>query len=156
ALPLASLVNLDDLDLSFNNIRETGALLANPGLGAGDTLWLELNPLSPRALCEDIPILETRGFNQFDYSGSCTSMPVTIPDAALEAAIRAALSVPSGNIYLSELQSLTTLDASGFGIADLTGLESATDIIILDLSNNNITTVTPLLANPEFADGDAV
>ena len=51
--------------------------------------------------------------------------PVSIPDANLRAAIESALGLSSGApITEAALAGLTTLDASGEGVADLTGLEN--------------------------------
>jgi len=55
------LTGIQFLDLSGNDIVELDRLIANPGLGAGDTLLLEGNPLSQQALCVDIPALIQRG-----------------------------------------------------------------------------------------------
>lgn len=65
-----------------------------------------------------------------------TSFPVTIPDPALVAALRTALAKPTGDITDSDLLTLTTLRIAGLGIADLTGLEYATNLRILDVRRN--------------------
>ena len=73
-----------------------------------------------------------------------------IPDTNLDTAVRAVLStaghtVPN-ELPMSEelLESLETLIASNSAIADLSGLEAATELTSLDLRNNDITDVTPL------------
>jgi hypothetical protein len=71
--------------------------------------------------------------------------PVVFPDANLDVAVRAAIGFQPGRpIYPSDLTTLTSLVATGDGIADVTGLEYATSLTSLDLSGNSITTVTPL------------
>ena len=75
--------------------------------------------------------------------------PVTIPDANLRAAIAAALGKARGApITVTEIKTLNSLDASNFtnglGIRDLTGLESATNLIELDLPYNTISDLSPL------------
>ena len=64
--PLAALTNLEWLSLKGNEIQDIGPLVANPGLGEGDWVQLDHNPLSDRAINEQIPALEARGV-QVDY-----------------------------------------------------------------------------------------
>ena len=67
--PLEGLYNLSYLSLRDNQIEYLGGnlfgddwgLMANDGLGAGNTVDLRGNPLSAWALCWDIPELEARG-----------------------------------------------------------------------------------------------
>jgi Leucine-rich repeat (LRR) protein len=64
---------------------------------------------------------------------------VNIPDNALRAAINAALGQGAMDaISVGQMQQLTSLNASGLHISDLTGLQCATNLTYLDLSNNNI------------------
>lgn len=65
-----------------------------------------------------------------------SSAPVTIPDAALLAALRTALDKPTGDITEADLLTLTNLRLDGLGIADLTGLEKADNLRILDIRRN--------------------
>ncbi len=58
---LADLNHIDNLVLSYNNIENISPLVNNSGLGEGDELWLEFNPLSEQALTEQIPVLTARG-----------------------------------------------------------------------------------------------
>ena len=69
---------------------------------------------------------------------------VTFADAHLEAAIRSMLNKPTGDIIDTDLAYLTVLSASGAGIATLSGLEFCVNVTALDLSNNQITDITPL------------
>ncbi|MCL0033777.1 leucine-rich repeat domain-containing protein, partial [Thermodesulfovibrionales bacterium] len=71
-------------------------------------------------------------------------VPVAFPDPNLEAAIREAIEKPTGDIYRSDLEGLTTLRASGRGISDLTGLEYAVNLTWLGLGGNQITDISPL------------
>ncbi len=59
--PLANLTNLFKLFLKSNQITDLGPLVANSGLGSGDVLTLEDNPLSCEAVNVQLPALEARG-----------------------------------------------------------------------------------------------
>ena len=59
--PLAGLTRLGKLDLSKNQIQDISSLVANTGLTQGDEVYLGGNPLSDRAINEQIPALEARG-----------------------------------------------------------------------------------------------
>lgn len=65
-------------------------------------------------------------------------------DPKLEAAVRKALGKPVGDITPRDLASLEKLEASFLGITDITGLEHATNLTSLNLSQNPINDVTPL------------
>jgi hypothetical protein len=75
-----------------------------------------------------------------------TAGSVTIPDPALLAALRTALAKPAGDITVADLLTLTTLRIAGLGISDLTGLENATNLRILDIRRNNFTDPAALWA----------
>ena len=66
---------------------------------------------------------------------------VTFPDPNLEAAIREAISKPTGDIYQSDLDGLTSLDADSRNIVNLSGLEYCTKLAQLDLYNNQISDI---------------
>lgn len=74
------------------------------------------------------------------------AVEVVFPDANLEAAIRDTIGKPNGPIDDTDLVGVgfQLLDASGRGITDLTGIEFATDLNFIGLSNNNITDLSPL------------
>lgn len=61
--PLANLPRLRHLDLSDNEVTDLAPLLANEGLGVGDTLNVIGNPLGDEALSTQIPALRERGIN---------------------------------------------------------------------------------------------
>ncbi|HBA65222.1 MAG TPA: hypothetical protein DCZ48_03415, partial [Methylococcaceae bacterium] len=71
--------------------------------------------------------------------------PVDIKDQALRAAINRELNRNAmDEINHGEMAQLTTLNADGLGISDLTGLEAAINLANLDLRNNQITDISPL------------
>ncbi len=70
---------------------------------------------------------------------------VTIPDAALRAELLAEADGGDGTLTEGELAALTgTLDLSGVGIYDITGLEYLAGVTELDLSDNYISDISPL------------
>ncbi len=71
-------------------------------------------------------------------------MEVAFVDPNLEAAIRDAIAIAQGPICSSDLGELTHLDASGWNITDLAGLEYATSLTTLNLMNNQIIDISPL------------
>ena len=84
--------------------------------------------------------------------------PVSIPDAGLRARIAAALGkAPDAPLGARELLALESLDARGAGIADLTGLGHAANLVAIDLGDNPLTDLRPLagLANLDALNLDA-
>jgi Leucine-rich repeat (LRR) protein len=79
---------------------------------------------------------------------------LVFPDPKLEAALRAAIGKPTGHIYESDLEGLTSFSATGKTITDLTGLEHCTELVSLDLRDNKISDISPLagLTNLEWLD----
>jgi len=72
------------------------------------------------------------------------STSVTFPDPNLEAAIREAIAKPTGDIYESDLEGLTSLDAHGRSIVNLAGLEYCTHLTQLHLYDNQINNISAL------------
>lgn len=80
---------------------------------------------------------------QSDLAASAT--PVNIPDQSLRAAINTALGHGSMDVITrGDMANLTTLNASGLGISNLTGMEFAINLVSADFSNNNIASFAPL------------
>ena len=142
--PLAGLTNLNSLYLYNNRITDLSPLA---GLTNLTFLSIKGNPLSASSINEHIPALQARGVTvQFDPPPTVIDdpTPVTIPDATLRAVIAATLGKASGaTITKSEMETLGRLNAAA-GISDLTGLEFATNLTNLRLSNNRITNLSPL------------
>ena len=70
---------------------------------------------------------------------------VIFPDKNLAAVVRVTLALkPKDRITQEKLKKLTTLSAIGRDIADLTGLEHATNLTFLELFINRISDITPL------------
>ena len=65
--PVAGLTNLINLYLGNNNISDISPLVANTGLGNGDEVYVQGNPLSYQSIHTHIPALQSRGVTvEFD------------------------------------------------------------------------------------------
>ena len=75
-----------------------------------------------------------------------TTIPtkILIPDANLDAAISEELYMSDRPIYISDLETLTSLEAPGRYISNLTGLEYCIKLQILEISQNSISDLSPL------------
>ena len=69
---------------------------------------------------------------------------VIFKDANLQSAARKALDNPEGGVTRKDLASLEKLTGVQHGITDLTGIEQAANLTLLDLNTNQITDVKPL------------
>ena len=137
--PLKGLNNLIRLELHNNSISDISPLVANTGLGEGDLVEVSENPLNPVSINTHIPTLISRGVRvDFDKL-------VDIPDSNLRTAIEKALGKASGvTITTEDMKSLYELEAPNASITDLTGLEHATNLTLLTLSDNSISDISPL------------
>ncbi|MET3124446.1 hypothetical protein AAKU67_004061 [Oxalobacteraceae bacterium GrIS 2.11] len=76
---------------------------------------------------------------------SAQKQVIAVPDNALRGAINAALGHGALDaITVGGIQQLTALNASGLDITSLTGLQYATDLVTLNVSNNDITSFAPV------------
>jgi internalin A len=70
---------------------------------------------------------------------------VNFPDPNLESAVRDALQIDSPtNIYQTNMLTMTNLYAAYRGIQDLSGLETASNLLTLDLGFNQLTNLSPI------------
>ena len=84
-----------------------------------------------------------------NWLGIASAQVVNMPDPFLAAVVRDTLSLaPNAPITRQALQRLTRLDARKSQIKNLTGLEHATQLELLELRDNQITDIRPL-AKPE-------
>ena len=77
---------------------------------------------------------------------------ITISDLNLAAAIRDTLNLSGNNITQLEMSALTGLVANEKNITNLTGLEHARQLRLLELMRNKITDITPLEKLPNLVD----
>src|SRR5262245_66434431 len=72
---------------------------------------------------------------------------VTFPDKNLEAALRALVFEKKNNmeeLTEDDLRKISTLEAKGRKIQNLSGLEKCTNLLLLDASNNEISDLAPI------------
>ncbi len=71
-------------------------------------------------------------------------------DKNLEQAVRDELQKPVGDLTSADLLQLTSLYAPNYRIADLSGLEAAANLTILNVTQNDITNITALAGLPQL------
>ena len=150
---LSRLNNLIVLRLDRNSISDISPLVENTGLGSGDRVFLEGNPLNSASINTHIPALQRRGVTvEFD---AVIAEPVDILDSNLRAAIERKLGKASGAIITTaDMARLDTIRLPNADIHDLTGLEHATNLRVLNMgaqqvaeliiNNNSIRDISPL------------
>ena len=144
---LGSLSNLIRL-LLFDNAGLSGPLPGSfTGLGALDYLYMDGTGLCTPTDAAFQRWLQGIAFKRgvANCGGDGGSTLVTIPDANLRAVIADSLGKASGApITRAEMATLTQLDARRANISDLTGLEYATSLEVLDLGINSLSDVSAL------------
>lgn len=80
------------------------------------------------------------------HSADCASASevISLPDAALQQAVRDELGIASGDITCADMALITTLDAADAGIVSLEGLQYAPNLGDLFLHGNDVSDVSPL------------
>ena len=142
---VVGLTQLTWLALDRNSISDISALVANAGLGSGDRINVKVNPLNAISIDTHIPALQGRGAT-VKFDDIVAGTVVDIPDSNLHAAIAAALSKAAGDtITTSDMAALTHLRTSDPKISDLTGLEHAINLILLECWNNSISDISAVL-----------
>ena len=138
-------INLTELVLRNNLISDLWPLVANTGLRNGDKVNVKGNPLSDLSINTHIPTLQSRGVTvEFDDI-VVPPKTVNIPDPNLRNAIEQALGKAQGaTITVAEMEALDVFSAINKNITNLTGLEAATQLTILDLRDNSISDISPL------------
>ena len=140
--PLAALKKLRILDLTNNQVEDVRPLA---GLTELQTLWIKGNPI------RDLNPLSGLNLTDLKYdaipalTGRTDPAQSWMPDAALRAAIRGAIGVlPGVPLTKEKLQEVTSLNVENEGVYDITGLEFATNLTELAISQNPITDLRPL------------
>ena len=70
---------------------------------------------------------------------------VDFPDPGLEAAIRDAIGITTGDIHDIDLIGLTELDARELDISNLEGIQHCVDLMVLRLDHNQLVDISPLI-----------
>ena len=163
--PLADLTALENLDLSNNSVSDLTPLVANEGLGQGDTVNVAGNPLEACPGSEDrrnIDALLRRGVEvvfseptdcQPDGGEQACTDPLEIPDENLRNIIRGALDLSDdAELTCEALAELTELfigytdgpDAESFNVSNLEGLQYAVNLERLELRLNTFRGSSPI------------
>jgi len=79
-----------------------------------------------------------------DEATATLAVFLAFPDPNLEAVIRENLNKPEGPIYMADMETIIILEAQDRDISDLTGLEFCTNLQELQLSQNNISDLSPV------------
>ena len=135
-------VNLKTLDLSGNALDDDD-MDRLTRLTQLETLILTGNDNITSAR----PFRKLRNLTRLDLPENLSDPIVEISDSGLRTAILRALDKsesPETDITASELHGLEVLQASGFGIRDLTGLEHAENLRQLYLNDNQISDLSPI------------
>ena len=107
---------------------------------AGPCTWLAFGPSGPAISYYDASNDDLMLAQQICQGDEV----ISFPDSNLEAAIREAIGLPTGDIYQSMLIDLTSLAASGRGIVSLEGLQHCPNLDWLSLGGNAIVDLVPL------------
>ena len=168
---LAGLSNLRSLYLHDNNISDLSSLVANAGLGSGDLVIVEANPLSYQSIHTYIPTLQSRGVTvEFDKRTPRPPLKVSgddqwgTPDAALEhpfivevrdqkgevfAGVPVTFAITAGGGTLSATS--TTTDENGRAQSTLTlGSDPGTDTVEVSVEGIAEMVTFTALAEIEF------
>ena len=133
------------MSLDRNSISDLSALVANTGFGSGDTINVEVNPLSSASIDIHIPALQSRGVT-VEFDDIVAGVVVEFPDSNLRAVIEEALGKAAGDtITTSDIAALTRLEAKRSNISDLTGFEHAINLSSLDLWDNSISDISSVV-----------
>ncbi len=125
-------------DLAFGMVVPV-TLAPNNG-SSSQAVSVELTGLVPGTTYYFRLIAENTGGLMVSTDGTfSTPGGVIFADPLLEAAIRAALAKPTGPITAADMLTLTNLNLSGLGLTSLSGLETATNLRILNLRGNAFT-----------------
>ena len=143
--PAASLSGIRYLYIGRNDINDVSPLLENDGLGSGDEVWLEQNPLDGTSVYTHIPRMLERGIDvRIDPPIPADAAVVDIGDPGLLGAVLRALGKgPGRRVGVDEFRALKRLDLHGRGIFDISPLE-ALSLRILYLGGNNVSDLAPL------------
>ncbi|AKA68125.1 leucine-rich repeat domain-containing protein [Clostridium scatologenes] len=138
--PLQYLSDLSELSLKNNRITNISRLKWLTNL---KTLYLSKNQISDYS-----PV---KGYydnlidKDFNMSDSTDSKDIVIfKDENLEKAVRDKINKETGDIYITDVKNIISLNASHKNIKEISGIENLTSLQTLDLGNNQITDISVL------------
>ena len=158
--PLSGLTQLTGLSLGSNQISDVSPL---EGLVNLEVLSLKENPILDFAPLRRLKAKNPDVDIDIDISVEVPSISeeIWMPDANLRAVVRAALGLAPDDVLTKRtMQRLTRLDASVWQaaasekISDLTGLEHAEQLTELDLAENEIVNLSPLIGLTQLTELD--
>ena len=117
---LAGLTNLTWMRLRGNHISDLSPLVTNTGLGSGDQVLLNGNPLSYLSIKTHIPALKSRGVT-VDFDHSDTEAPSIAADVNNDGSVNILDLVVIASDFGNEGQNLAA-DASGDGVVNVLDL----------------------------------
>ena len=125
---LSGLTSLTELDLRFNDVSDAGPLVTNTGLGTGDRIYINYNPLSAQSVNTHIPALRARGVTVHCSACPNPNLP-PVADAGLDQSVAAGAAVTlngSGSDPDGEVAGYAWTQTSGLPTVSLDGASSAT------------------------------
>ncbi|WPC39539.1 leucine-rich repeat domain-containing protein [Clostridium sp. JS66] len=160
--PLQNLTDLKQLDLQNNRVSDITPLqylsdfnelyLNNNRITNISKLrWLtnlKILYLSQNQISDYSPVkgyydnLTDKDFNMSDSTDSKDI--VTFKDENLEKVVRDKINKETGDIYITDVKSIVSLNASHKNIKDISGIENLTGLQTLDLGNNQISDISVL------------
>lgn len=160
--PLRNLTRLEQLSLAKNTISDITSLgwltnlqelylNSNKISNIKDLQWLtslKILYLGQNHISDYTPV---KGYyddlTDKDFKISDSTIPkdiITFKDENLEKVIRNRISKPTGDIYKSDVQNITSLDISSEGIEDISGIENLVNLKGFDLSHNEISNISAI------------
>lgn len=142
--PLTDLKSLRHLILTDNHIQDVSPL---EGLTQMEVLRIKGNPIKDLWPLSNLNLIDLKYDAVPDPAAPTQPSEAWMPDPALRAAIRGELGLlPEVPLTKMELLRLDNLNAADKGILDITGLAFAANLRKLDLGENPITDLRPLVA----------
>jgi hypothetical protein len=171
---LASLTNLEAVDLRNNMIKDVTPLAGLANLNYIDVSGNLISDLSPLAGLENLaelyvadnlvadytPLNDIMGnLGKRDFESVAAPQPIDFRDAVLEEKIRAQLDIPTGDITINDTQGVTELYLGNpwqevipedTKISDITALKYFPNLFKLDIYDNNIEWIHSIRALPNL------
>jgi Leucine-rich repeat (LRR) protein len=136
----SNLALIPNLNIALATTSSNRTLTVTPIIGKTGNTLVTLTVTDETALSTAASVLIT----------VVTQQNVSVPDANLRAAVRGAIGKPSGVLNNIDLLKLNQLTANFAGIADLTGLEWASNLTSLSLAGNSVSNLSKIQNLPSL------